>query len=58
MNENERDEKLIGAINDLLSISTDSVVLQKSLRYIKEEVFFIMGERDGLKEVIRKHERV
>lgn len=50
---NDRDFALLSAIDDMIADAPHIGVCSVALRKVKEEVLFIMGERDGLKEALK-----
>lgn len=53
-NLNERDMKLLSSIDDMIRLAPEIGVCPMAFKTLKEEVLFIMGERDALKEAIKK----
>lgn len=51
---NSRDHELLSMIEEAKNAATAAGLCPKAYKKIKEEVLFIMGERDGLKEAIKK----
>ena len=51
---NKRDNDLLEAIDDMIRLAPEIGVCPVFFKTIKEEVLFIMGERDGLKEALKK----
>lgn len=51
---NKRDKDLLETIDDMIRLSPEIGVCPVVFKTIKEEVLFIMGERDGLKEALKK----
>ena len=50
----ERDTTLLSAIDDMIRLAPAIGICPMVFKNIKEEVLFIMGERDGLKEALKK----